>query len=41
MIGLMQNNVINMQPVEQSYGEFMTDADEDSDGMLENELWYK
>jgi hAT family C-terminal dimerisation region len=27
-------------PIEQSSGEFMTEADEDSDGMLENELWY-
>jgi hAT family C-terminal dimerisation region len=27
-------------PVEQSSGEFMTEADEDSDGMSENILWY-
>jgi hAT family C-terminal dimerisation region len=27
-------------PVEQSSGEFMTEADGDSDGKLENELWY-
>jgi hAT family C-terminal dimerisation region len=27
-------------PVEQSSGEFMTEADGDSDGMSENELWY-
>jgi hAT family C-terminal dimerisation region len=27
-------------PVEQSSGEFMTKADADSDGMLENEIWY-
>jgi hAT family C-terminal dimerisation region len=27
-------------PVEQSSGEFMIEADGDSDGMSENELWY-
>jgi hAT family C-terminal dimerisation region len=27
-------------PVEQSFGEFMTEMDEDSDGMSENILWY-
>jgi hAT family C-terminal dimerisation region len=27
-------------PVEQSSGEFMIEADEDSDGMPENDLWY-
>jgi hAT family C-terminal dimerisation region len=27
-------------PVEQSSGEFMTEADGDSDGMPENNLWY-
>jgi hAT family C-terminal dimerisation region len=27
-------------PVEQLSGEFMTEADEDSDGMPENDLWY-
>jgi hAT family C-terminal dimerisation region len=27
-------------PIEQSSGEFMTEADGDSNGMLENELWY-
>jgi hAT family C-terminal dimerisation region len=27
-------------PVEQSSGEFMIEADADSDGMLENDLWY-
>jgi hypothetical protein len=26
--------------VEQSFGEFMTEADEDSDDMSENDLWY-
>jgi hAT family C-terminal dimerisation region len=27
-------------PVEQSFGEFMIEADEDSHGMPENDLWY-
>jgi hAT family C-terminal dimerisation region len=27
-------------PIEQSSGEFMTEADGDSDGMSENDLWY-
>jgi hAT family C-terminal dimerisation region len=29
-----------LAPVEQSSGEFITEADEDSDGMSENDLWY-
>jgi hAT family C-terminal dimerisation region len=27
-------------PIEQSSGEFMTEGDANSDGMLENDLWY-